>query len=71
MHERGTLVSLTMKKKAPRNEKDVGSIGSTGMAVAAILGLLLDNLIPGSPEERGLEPSLLVPEGGDIGVGND
>lgn len=29
-------------------------IGSTGMAVAAILGLLLDNLIPGTPEERGL-----------------
>ncbi len=49
----------------------VGSIGATGMAVAAILGLLLDNLIPGSPEERGLEPSLLVPEGGAIGVGDD
>ena len=49
----------------------VGSIGSTGMAVAAILGLLLDNLIPGSPEERGLGPSLLVPEGGDIGVGDE
>lgn len=29
-------------------------IGSTGMAVAAIFGLLLDNLIPGTPEERGL-----------------
>ena len=41
------------------------------MAVAAILGLLLDNLIPGTPEERGLEPSLPVSEGGDIGaVGN-
>ncbi len=49
----------------------VTSIGSTGMAVAAILGLLLDNLVPGSPEERGLGPSLLVPEGGDIGVGDD
>ena len=47
----------------------VGSIGSTGMAVAAILGILLDNLIPGTSEERGLGPSLLVPEGGDIGVG--
>ncbi len=32
----------------------VAAIGSTGMAVAAILGLLLDNLIPGTPEERGL-----------------
>ncbi len=49
----------------------VASIGSTGMAVAAILGILLDNLIPGSPEERGLGPSLLVPEGGDIGVGDE
>ncbi len=33
----------------------VGAIGKTGMAVAAILGLLLDNLIPGTPKERGLE----------------
>jgi hypothetical protein len=32
------------------------AIGSTGMAVAAILGLLLDNSIPGSRAERGLEP---------------
>ncbi|HUO86402.1 MAG TPA: solute carrier family 23 protein [Thermoanaerobaculia bacterium] len=32
----------------------IEAIGSTGMAVAAILGLLLDNLIPGSREERGL-----------------
>ncbi|HVS03836.1 MAG TPA: uracil-xanthine permease family protein, partial [Thermoanaerobaculia bacterium] len=31
----------------------VKTVGSTGMAVAAILGLLLDNLIPGTPEERG------------------
>jgi solute carrier family 23 (nucleobase transporter), member 1 len=30
------------------------TVGSTGMAVAAILGLILDNLIPGTPEERGL-----------------
>lgn len=45
----------------------VGSIGSTGMAVAAIIGLLLDNLIPGSNEERGLDiPSTLVPEAGNI-----
>lgn len=44
------------------------SIGSTGMAVAAILGLLLDNLIPGTREERGLAegPGVLVPEGGDV-----
>lgn len=32
----------------------IQTIGSTGMAVAAIFGLLLDNLIPGTPEERGL-----------------
>ena len=31
------------------------SIGSTGMAVAAIIGLTLDNLIAGTDEERGLE----------------
>lgn len=30
------------------------SIGSTGMAVAASIGLLLDNLIPGTRSERGL-----------------
>lgn len=30
--------------------------GQTGMAVAAILGILLDNLIPGTRQERGLEP---------------
>jgi len=45
----------------------VGAIGSTGMAVAAIIGLLLDNLIPGTNEERGLDiPSTLVPEAGNI-----
>jgi xanthine/uracil permease len=32
----------------------IEAIGSTGMAVAAILGLLLDNLIPGTARERGL-----------------
>ncbi|MDC0936061.1 solute carrier family 23 protein [Pirellulales bacterium] len=31
------------------------SVGTTGMAVAAILGLVLDNLIPGTNKERGLE----------------
>lgn len=33
----------------------INIIGSTGMAVAAIFGLLLDNLVPGTPEERGLK----------------
>jgi nucleobase transporter 1/2 len=39
----------------------VGTIGSSGIAVAAILGLLLDNLIPGTQAERGVvdaEPEL-------------
>jgi xanthine/uracil permease len=33
----------------------LGSIGSTGMGVGAIVGITLDNLIPGTPRERGLE----------------
>lgn len=32
----------------------VSAIGTTGMAVAAIIGIALDNLIPGTPEERGV-----------------
>jgi uracil-xanthine permease len=32
----------------------IRSIGSSGIATAAVLGLLLDNLIPGSADERGL-----------------
>ncbi len=37
------------------------------MAVAAILGLFLDNLIPGSRAERGLPgPGVLVPEAADL-----
>ncbi len=32
----------------------VNAIGSSGIAVAAVFGLLLDNLIPGTPEERGV-----------------
>lgn len=39
---------------APWLAEMIQTIGSTGMAVAAILGLLLDNLIPGTDEERGL-----------------
>lgn len=34
----------------------IKSIGSTGMAVAAIFGLILDNVIPGTLEERGISP---------------
>lgn len=50
----------------------VTAIGTTGMAVAAIIGLVLDNIIPGTNKERGLDiPSLLVPEAGDVGEGVD
>ena len=35
----------------------VVALGSTGMAVAACIGLILDNLIPGTRGERGLEES--------------
>ncbi len=36
--------------------KDViGSIGNTGMAVAAIIGLILDNTLPATRKQRGLE----------------
>ena len=43
------------------------AIGKTGMAVAALLGITLDNLVPGSREERGLsEPrAKLVAEAGE------
>ncbi|MEO2047256.1 MAG: solute carrier family 23 protein [Pirellulales bacterium] len=46
------------------------ALGSTGMAVAALLGIVLDNLIPGTKEERGLieSPGILVPEAGDVDV---
>jgi len=41
---------------APAGLADVViAIGKTGMAVAAILGILLDNLIPASDRERGLD----------------
>ncbi len=33
----------------------VAAVGKTGMAVAAVLGIALDNLIPGTAVERGLE----------------
>ncbi len=44
------------------------AIGSTGMAVAAVLGIVLDNIVPGSREERGLAepPGILTPEAGDV-----
>ncbi|MEM6391471.1 MAG: solute carrier family 23 protein [Planctomycetota bacterium] len=51
------------------------ALGTTGMAVAAILGIALDNLVPGTPTERGLAtasetriPSTLFQEADDIDV---
>ncbi|MEO1237428.1 MAG: solute carrier family 23 protein, partial [Planctomycetota bacterium] len=47
----------------------VNAIGGNGMGVAAVLGIVLDNLIPGTPAERGLAPrtaSTLVPEADDV-----
>lgn len=39
---------------APWLSNIINIVGSSGMAVAAIFGLILDNVIPGTPEERGL-----------------
>lgn len=46
----------------------LGALGKTGMAVAAVIGIVLDNVIPGTPLERGLTegPGVLVPEAADI-----
>ncbi len=50
----------------------VVAVGSTGMAVAALIGIVLDNLLPGTPRERGLEPAdVLTPEAGHVGAGTD
>ncbi len=40
---------------APWLSNIINIVGSTGMAVAAIFGLILDNVIPGTDEERGLK----------------
>lgn len=40
---------------APWFAEMLTTLGSTGMAVGALCGLLLDNLVPGSARERGLE----------------
>ncbi|HPF37144.1 MAG TPA: solute carrier family 23 protein [Phycisphaerae bacterium] len=50
----------------------VYSMGSTGMGVAGTLGVILDNIIPGTHEERGINvPSVLAPEGADITLGSE
>ena len=49
----------------------VNALGNNGMGVAAVLGIVLDNVIPGTKAERGLEPaptrpSTLIPEADDV-----
>ena len=56
-------MGLSMPEYIGANPVDVGiesvsniinTLGSTGMAVGAFIALILDNTIPGTPEERGL-----------------
>ena len=35
------------------------------------IGIILDNLVPGTAQERGLAPSTIVPGAGDVGGGED
>lgn len=57
----------------------INAVGNNGMGVAAVLGITLDNLIPGTKAERGLEsrprppriPSTLIPEADDVDAGLD
>ena len=57
------FMGLSMPEYIGANPVDVGvewvsniinTLGSTGMAVGAFIALILDNTIPGTPEERGL-----------------
>ena len=41
----------------------IKAIGTTGMAVAALIGIILDNVIPGMPAERGLSGVIRTAEG--------
>lgn len=50
----------------------VRTIGSSGIAVAAILGLLLDNILPGTDAERGItDDAETVPSTGPEGTAQD
>jgi nucleobase transporter 1/2 len=48
----GAAESLANLPETARNI--IEAVGKTGMAVAAIFGIILDNLVPGTPQERGL-----------------
>ncbi|MCA9311799.1 MAG: xanthine permease [Phycisphaerales bacterium] len=52
---------------SPGAEGIIEAIGKNGMAVAAIIGLLLDNLIPGTHAERGIHPPSTIA----IGAGDE
>ena len=45
----------------------VRSIGSSGIAVAAVLGLFLDNVMPGTDAERGVGADLVADTAGHVG----
>ncbi|MCB9856773.1 MAG: purine/pyrimidine permease [Phycisphaerales bacterium] len=50
----------------------IESMGMTGMGVAGTIGVILDNIIPGTHEERGIGvPSILAPEGADVTLGSE
>ena len=51
--EAGKLAMESLNQQLTGLGDVVGSVGGTGMAVAAILGIALDNLIPGGRKERG------------------
>jgi len=52
MYTPGAADLLAGLPEALRNT--IESVGKTGMGVGAILGIILDNLIPGTPQERGM-----------------
>lgn len=58
--EAGAEALAKLNSASPILSEMVGAIGKTGMAVAAILGLILDNTLPATAEQRGLKPSSAV-----------
>jgi solute carrier family 23 (nucleobase transporter), member 1 len=49
----------------------VRSIGSNAIAVGALTGLLLDNVVPGTDEERGLHAPVILPPADASGLQED
>jgi xanthine/uracil permease len=50
----GTEAMISLSKFSPGLADVASAIGKTGMAVAAIIGLVLDNTLPATPKQRGL-----------------